>query len=103
MRGTRHEREEHVRSLVVRVVDRWPDLRIERSFANVGDDADDFFDRFGCELGTAEALSDRIPIGKVHPRQRLVDNRDLLLDAVLVREMPSTEKGGADGSQVEGA
>src|SRR5918995_7070746 len=99
MRRTRHECEKHVGILVVRVVDRWPDLRIERPFANVGDDADDFLDRFGCELGTAEALSDRILIGKVHLRQRLVDDRDLLLDAVLVCELPSTEKRGADGSK----
>jgi hypothetical protein len=43
----------------------WPNLRIQRPFPDVVDDADDLLYRFGIQVGIAKSLANRILTGKI--------------------------------------
>ena len=75
--------DEERRALLHRDVDARPDRAVERARSFVGDDADDLPRDFRAELRTSrhdllnqQTLADRILIGEVTRRERLVDDRN---------------------------
>ena len=69
--------------LIEGIVIGWPNLRIQRPFSDVVDDADDLLYRFWIQVGVAKSLANRILTRKILLRESLIDDDDLRLGEIL--------------------
>ncbi len=72
-----------VRILVEGIIDRRPNLRIERTILHIVHYPDNFDDRFGRKDNVTDLLADGIFTGKVFPRQGLINDGHERLRSIL--------------------
>src|SRR5438874_5787164 len=83
LRGARNQHKIRARVLVERIIFRWPDLRIERTFSYIFNHADNGPERARRQFWIANLPADRIFAGEILLRERMVDDHDFRLLLVL--------------------